>query len=70
MRTSENSSDLERAAAARSIADEFSEVRMAVQKLQRCEDKAFHIHAAPFGTRSQGLKGLAGQAHRDLSIAV
>ena len=26
---------------------------MAVQKLQRCENTAFHIHAAPFGTRSR-----------------
>ena len=41
MRTSENSSDLERAAAARSIAVEFLEVRMAVQKLQRCEYQYF-----------------------------
>ena len=41
MRTSENSSDLERAAAARSIAVEFLEVRMAIEKLQRCENQYF-----------------------------
>ena len=52
MRTSENSSDLERAPGARSIAVEFSEVRMAVQKLQRCENTTFHFHAAPFGIRT------------------
>ena len=41
MRTCENSSDLERGPGPRSIADEFSEVRMAVQKLQRCEIQLF-----------------------------
>ena len=34
MRTSKNSTAIDRAAAARSKSDEFSEVRMAVQKLQ------------------------------------
>ena len=52
MRTSENSSDLERAPGARSIADEFSVVRMAVQKLKRCENTAFHIRAALLGGRA------------------
>ena len=52
MRTSKNSSDMERGPGPRSIAVEFSEVRMAVQKLQRGENTTFHFHAAPFGTRS------------------
>ena len=52
MRTSENSSDLERAPGARSIAIEFLEVRMAVQKLQRCANRSFHFHVAPFGIQS------------------
>jgi hypothetical protein len=43
--TSENSSDLERGPGPRSIAVEFSEVRMTVQKLQRCENTTFHFHA-------------------------
>ena len=55
--THENSSDLERAAAARSIANKFSGVPSIDQKLQRCENMGFHFHAAPFGTRS-----LRGQA--------
>ena len=49
----ENSSDLERAAAARSIADEFSECTILVIELQRCEKTTFHFHTAPFGIRSQ-----------------
>ena len=52
----ENSSDLERAAAARSIADEFSGGPSIVNALQRCENTRFHIHTAPFGIRSQGSK--------------
>ena len=52
MRTSKYSPDSERAPGARSIAVEFLEVRMAIQKLQRCENATFHFHAAPFGTRS------------------
>ena len=48
----ENSSDLERAAAARSIADEFSGGPSIVNALQRCENTRFHIHTAPFGIRS------------------
>ena len=50
--TPENSSDLERAPGARSIGDEFSGVHIIVQHLEKCENTAFHIHAAPFGTRS------------------
>ena len=38
-RTSENSTDLERGAAPRSIGDEFLEVRVAIDPLERCEDK-------------------------------
>ena len=49
----ENSSDLERAAAARSIADEFSGGPSIVNALQRCENTRFHIHTAPFGIRSR-----------------
>ena len=45
----ENSSDLERAAAARSIADEFSGGPSIVNALQRCENTRFHIHTAPLG---------------------
>ena len=48
----ENSTDLERAAAARSIDDEFSGGPSIVNELQRCENAAFHIHAAPFGIRA------------------
>ena len=48
----EKSSDLERVAATRSIAVEFSEFTILVIELQRCENTAFHFHAAPFGTRS------------------
>ena len=51
--TTEISTDLERGAAPRSIADEFSVVSTLVQKLQWCENRAFHFHAAPFGIRSQ-----------------
>ena len=49
----ENSSDLERGAAPRSIAGEFSGIPSLVQKLQRRENTGLHIHTAPFGTRSQ-----------------
>ena len=53
MRTSENSSDLERVPGTRSIADEFLEVRMAVQKLQRCEDDNFSLsRLQPFRIRT------------------
>ena len=52
MVNSENSSDLERVAATRSIAVEFSEFTILVIELQRCENTAFHFHAAPFGARS------------------
>ena len=52
----ENSSDLERAAAARSIADEFSGGPSIVNALQRCENTRFHIHTAPFGILSPKLK--------------
>ena len=48
MRTSENSSDLERGPGPRSIAVEFSEVRMAVQKLQRCEEQHFSPSCCTF----------------------
>ena len=48
----ENSTDLERAAAARSIDDEFSGGPSIVNELQRCENTAFHVHAAPFGIRT------------------
>ena len=48
----ENSSDSERAGPARSIADEFSGGPSSVNKLLRCENTGFHLHAAPFGTRS------------------
>ena len=48
----ENSSDLERAPGARSIAAEFSKCIILVVELLRCENTGFHIHAAPFGTRS------------------
>ena len=47
-----NSSDLERGPGPRSIADEFSVSNPLVIGLQRCENTAFHFHAAPFGTRS------------------
>ena len=50
--TTENSTDLERGAAPRSIADEFSVVTTLVQKLQWCENTAFHFHAAPFGIQT------------------
>ena len=50
---SETSSDLERAAAARSIADEFSECTILVIELHRCENTTFHFHTAPFGSRSR-----------------
>ena len=53
---SENSSDLERAAAAASIAAEFSECTILVIELQRCENTAFHFHTAPFGNRSHVLR--------------
>ena len=52
MVTPKNSTDLERAPGARSIADEFSGVTILVQMLERCESTGFHFHAAPFGTRS------------------
>ena len=52
MVNSENSSDLERVAATRSIAVEFSEFTILVIELQRCENTAFHFHAAPFGIRT------------------
>ena len=48
----ENSSDSERAPGARSITDEFSGGPSSVNKLLRCENTGFHLHAAPFGTRS------------------
>ena len=51
----ENSTDLERAAAARSIDDEFSGGPSIVNELQRCENTTFHVHAAPFGIRTQVL---------------
>ena len=43
--TPENSSDLEQAAAARSIANKFSGVPSIDQKLQRCENMGFHFHS-------------------------
>ena len=49
---SKNSSDLERAPGARSIAAEFFEAPLLVIELQRCEDKPFHFHVAPFGIRT------------------
>ena len=52
MVNSENSSDLERVAATRSIAVKFSEFTILVIELQRCENTAFHFHAAPFGIRT------------------
>ena len=53
MVNSENSSDLERVAATRSIAVKFSEFTILVIELQRCENTAFHFHAAPFGIRTR-----------------
>ena len=50
--TSHFSSDLERAPGARSIAVEFVEVPPLVIELLRCENTAFHVHAAPFGIRT------------------
>ena len=49
----ENSSAIDRAPGARSKSDEFSEVRMAVQKLftYKCL-KPLKTHAAPFGIRA------------------
>ena len=55
------SSDLERGAAPRSIADEFSDPPISVIELRRCENEGFHFHAAPFGNRS--LQGLIGSEH-------
>ena len=49
----ENTSDLERAPGAHSIADEFLGGLSIVNELQNCENTAFHIHAPPFGIRSQ-----------------
>ena len=49
------SSDLERVPGTRSIAVEFVEAPHIVIKLLRCENTAFHFHAALFGIRSQGL---------------
>ena len=57
MVNSENSSDLERVAATRSIAVEFSEFTILVIELQRCENTAFHFHAAPFGIRTPRCTG-------------
>ena len=54
----ENSSDLERAAAARSIADELSGGPSIVNALQRCENTRFHIHTAPLGIRSLNELGM------------
>ena len=55
MVNSENSSDLERVAATRSIAVEFSDFTILLIELQRCENTAFHFHAAPFGIRTPHL---------------
>ena len=48
MRTSANSSDFEWGPGPRSIAIEISEVRIAVQKLQRCEDQHFSLSRCTF----------------------
>ena len=45
----EKPSDLDLAPGARSIANAFSGGPSIVNELQRCENMAFHIHAAPFG---------------------
>ena len=37
---------------------------MAVQKLQRCENTAFHFRSAPFGTQSHGEMTVDGEACR------
>ena len=50
---STDSTDLERVPGTRTIADEFVETTILVTEIQRCENTRFHVHAAPFGTRSQ-----------------
>ena len=69
MRTSENSSDLERAAAARSIAVEFLEVRMAVQKLQRCEYQYFSRSRCTFWDPDSGAVEGGGVAEVRHTVA-
>ena len=50
------SADLEWAAAAQSIGVEFLGGPSILSQLQRCENAAFHIHAAPFGIRSRSRR--------------